>query len=167
MRVLIGAVPIVVLLGCGTSTVSPPAAPIEGPSPAREGPPATPPPAPTLTSVAIHTRPAGGGSASCQFDASGAIHGGHLSGGPSPFVHEDDGRAEPQILASIVRAAEALLVEPRPDAGPTEAEGTTWIELRQSDGTQARFAWPAPGHHPDARVVALEALLLEHRVGGW
>jgi hypothetical protein len=133
----------------------------------REAPPAPTATAPRIRAVSIHVQPADGGSAHCRYERDGTVRGGHVSGGPSPFVHQDEGTIAPEIQRAIVGAAEATLAEPRPSPGVAPGAGTERIEIELEDGALVTFAWPFAGAHDDARVVALAGLLRGHRVGGW
>lgn len=135
---------------------------------AAEAPaPSAPPSAPRIGAVSISVQPADGGSAHCRYEPDGSVRGGHLSGGPSPFVHEAEGTISPEIRRAIVSAVEATLAEPRPSPGVTPGAGTERIEIELENGARVTFAWPFGGAHDDPRVVALAALLREHRLGGW
>jgi hypothetical protein len=103
----------------------------------------------------------------CSFEASGAVRGGHLSGDSPPFVHQDEGTVSPDVIAALFAAASAVLAEPRPAAGVADGPGTTSLDITSRDGTVFHHTWAFGGHSPDARVVALEALITEHRIGGW
>lgn len=129
--------------------------------------PSAPPSAPRIGAVSISVQPADSGSAHCRYEPDGSVRGGHLSGGPSPFVHEAEGTISPEIRRAIVSAVEATLAEPRPSSGVTPGAGTERIEIELEDGARVVFAWPFGGAHDDSRVVALAALLREHRLGGW
>ncbi len=129
--------------------------PVEVPVPAR------------VTSVGLSVRPIGGGMGFITYKESGEAVGGHLSGDSPPFVHQDEGKVSPEVFAAIRAAADAVLVEPRPISAVPDADGTTSIDIGLSDNTAFHHVWTFREQPSDARVVALEKLLMEHRIGAW
>ncbi len=108
------------------------------------------------------------GQASCEYSVDGSTRGGHLSGGPVPFVHQDNARLGPEIIGAIWRAAgevldAGLLVE----GGASRARESSEIDLVMDDGRHFSLAWPSSSPPDDPRLRRLVDLALKHRIGGW
>jgi hypothetical protein len=118
--------------------------------------------------VSITSRPAHG-VAHCDFWRNGRVEGGHLSGGPRPFVHQRKGKLSWAARRKIWSAIDDLDPEtlkicekPRPD----------WKAHMQMDFYRqkqhvASFAWRFEGQHKNPKVRAVAELLFKHKIGGW
>lgn len=121
------------------------------------------------TSIALKVLPATGGTAYLAIDTTGKVRGGRASGGDAPTVTEDSTtipKAEAAALFAQARALGDTLLA-RVSRNFDEPPGSTEIAVLYSDGSQSRIIWPTGSPHPDARVNALAAKLLEHRTRSW
>jgi hypothetical protein len=127
------------------------------------------PSARTITSLTIIAVPPGGGQANSTFLPDGTVRGGHLSGDAPPMVYQDEKHLDSATARAIWSAARALgdtllALNVMPDS---TYPGYVLLQVAFDAGPQAQIAWPFRGEHPDARVRALAALLMEHHTGGW
>ncbi|MEK7667713.1 MAG: hypothetical protein AAB409_03605 [Gemmatimonadota bacterium] len=128
-----------------------------------------PVPARVITSIGITVVPAGGGQAHAAFFPDGLVRGGHLSGDPVPFVHQDEDRLDSATAAALWTAARALGdtllgADVPPDS---TLRGYVMHKVAFDSGPPMRLTWASGAEHADARVRALVALLMENRTGGW
>jgi len=125
---------------------------------------------PEITKVGIHvTPPPGDGYAYCEFTLDGWAEGGHLSGGPEPFVHRDRERLPRKQIEEIWAAAEAIDTQLYPLTTSAQRECVDCVDLfiYYSDEKIMHLSWPLEERHPDPKVQDLEALLYEYKIGGW
>lgn len=126
-------------------------------------------PARVITSIGITVVPAGGGRAHAEFFPDGLVRGGHLSGDPVPFVHQDEDHLDSATVAAVWTAARALGdtllgADVPPDS---TLHGYVMLEVAFDSGPPMRLTWASGAEHADARVRALVALLMDNRTGGW
>lgn len=155
------------VLVCGLSANGCAASPAPIPEPVPPAPPVEVPVPAHVNWVGLTVRPPEGGQGFINYKESGEAVGGHLSGDSPPFVHQDEGTVTPEVFAAIRAAAEVVLVEPRPVSSVPDGDGTSYIDIGLSDNTSFHHVWTFKGQSADARVVALEKLLMENRVGAW
>lgn len=127
------------------------------------------PSARVITSIEIIVVPPGGGQAHAEFLPDGLVRGGHLSGDPRPMVYQDEKHLDSAAVKAIWSAARALgdtLLAANVQPDSTFA-GYVILRVAFDKGSQMSLAWPFRYEHPDARVRALAALLIECRTGGW
>jgi len=109
------------------------------------------------------------GYAHCVFQQDGTIEGGHTSGGPQPFVHQDKGTLSTEKVNSIWAAVQDLNPEifskrVLPDRN---WKGSVTLLLFERDRVVAQLAWPFGKEHADDKVQVLTKLLYQNKIGGW
>jgi hypothetical protein len=121
-----------------------------------------------ITKAGIHVTPSDG-FAFCEFTSDGWAEGGHVSGGPEPFVHRERERLPQKQVEEIWAAAEAIDTQMYPLTTSAQRECTECVDLfiYYSDGKIMHLSWPLGERHPDPKVQDLEALLYKYKIGGW
>lgn len=120
-----------------------------------------------VVGVGIMDVPAGGGMAQFEVLRDRSMRGGHLSGDPRPFVHQDEGRLDSNVVDSLW-ALVMPLADSLPPGRPAPAErGYLQLQFDFQVGPPWVFAWRDSAAAPDPRVRAVVAWLLNHKIGGW
>jgi len=121
-----------------------------------------------ITKIGIHVT-TDDGYAYCEFNADGWAEGGHKSGGPEPFVHENREKLSREKINEIWAAAGAIDTQAYPleTSARRECVGCVDLFIYTIDGKVMHLSWPFGEQHPDRKVQELEALLYEYNVGGW
>ena len=118
--------------------------------------------------MAIAVLPDDRGRAFCEFAVDGMTQGGHMSGSPLPFVHQDQVQLRPEIIEAIWQAAGELLDSGLMAEGGARGErGFNEITLTMDDGRLFSVLWPFQQQPQEPRLRRLADLIFEHRIGGW
>lgn len=122
-----------------------------------------------IKSIGMWLLPPDSGMAFCSFDIDGAMHSGHMSGDPVPFVHEDRGNASRAAIEEIWQAgAEALEAGWLVAGGGGAKQGNNRIYVVLEDGRELSVSWPFQGEAPSPQVNRLGDLIEKHHLpGSW
>lgn len=121
-----------------------------------------------IRSVAILVLPDDRGRAFCDFAVDGMTQGGHMSGEPLPFVHQDNVQLRPEVIEAIWQAAgDVLDAGLLAEGGARGERGFNAISLVMDDGRNFSVSWPFRQQPEDPRLRRLADLVFEHRIGGW
>lgn len=94
------------------------------------------------------------------------MRGGHLSGDPVPFVHQDEGRL-PKVVVDSLWALVSLIDSVAATASPPTGRGYVALQLSLATNLAWVTSWPNSGQPSDPQVRAVATWLLAHRIGGW
>jgi len=127
------------------------------------------PTARAITPIEIIVVPPGGDQAHANLLPDGLVRGGHLSGDSPPMVYQDEKHLDSATVTAIWATAHALgdtlfAASVLPDS---TYQGYVILRVTLDKEPQMNLAWPFRSEHPDARVRALMAMLMEHRTGAW
>lgn len=124
---------------------------------------------PDIAGLALKVMPVSGGTNYVEFDTTGFVRGGRISGDSAPVVHEDTARITPaeahDLFARAMALGDTILrYDPTP---PDEPRGSQVLAILFQNGSQVRIVWPVGRDPADPGVKALVQQMLSHKVGGW
>jgi len=123
---------------------------------------------PRIREVRLHVSVENGWSAYFQVHSGGRTHGGHVSGGDQVLVHMRDGRiTEAEVLDEMVKLAEDVYDSNVPTDPVIRTKDLVYIRIETFDGSTKTYQKARKEEFANERLRTLEALLLEHRIGGW
>jgi|WetSurMetagenome_2_1015567.scaffolds.fasta_scaffold52093_2 hypothetical protein len=120
-----------------------------------------------IESVSISVMPGGGGQANFSVASTGECRGGHLSGGPTPFVHEDKGKLTPEVTKQIMDAAAEVYASKAVSDPEVRKQGIAIIGIKPVKGEIKAYQRPFDGKYAEPALQRLDELLHKHHIGGW
>jgi hypothetical protein len=117
--------------------------------------------------VSLTVHMAGGWSANTKIHAGGKVTGGHMSGGPAPFHHMDEGVLGGAALSNVIAQAEKVFRSPVPSQPSISTNDLVYITIETFDRETKTYQRPRQGIFADRDLVELDKLLHQHRIGAW
>ena len=118
--------------------------------------------------VSLRVVTPGGWSADTKIHSGGKRTGGHMSGGPMPFLHmEEKPLTDSAALSNVIAQAEKVFRSPVPSQPEIRTNELVYIQIETFDRETKVYQRPIKGAFADKDLVELDRLLHRHRIGAW